>query len=237
MRSETIGQISAALAAAQAEMPAAPMNSINPFLKNRYADLGSIITTARPVLARYGLSVSQLVGGDDVNGISVTTLLLHSSGEWISTGPVSMSVGDERGKSSAQVAGSIITYLRRYQLSAILGVYADDDTDGNAHGSQAAKPASSTTPPAPQPAAAPVKIDPQTAGTWPADAKMSLETAQGMTDSKGRRYGDMSLQELAGYYTGINKALGKPDLVDDKRAELEQKRDAVSALIQYKRSN
>jgi hypothetical protein len=47
MRSETIGQISAALAAAQAEMPAAPMNSINPFLKNRYADLGSIITTAR----------------------------------------------------------------------------------------------------------------------------------------------------------------------------------------------
>jgi hypothetical protein len=38
---------------------------------------------------------------------------------------------DEKGKSAAQVAGSIITYLRRYALAAALGIYADEDTDGH----------------------------------------------------------------------------------------------------------
>jgi len=48
-------------------------------------------------------------------------------------------VGEERGKSTAQVAGSVITYLRRYALAAILGIYADEDTDGNGHEKQPQK--------------------------------------------------------------------------------------------------
>jgi hypothetical protein len=130
-KSDTIKELSTALSKFQSDMPAVQMNSVNPFLKNKYADLGAMIETARTVLAENGLSVSQLVTSDASN-IGIETVLMHSSGEWIST-VVTLPVGDEKGKSLAQVAGSTITYMRRYSFSAILGLYADEDNDGNGH--------------------------------------------------------------------------------------------------------
>lgn len=128
-KTDVINELAGALCKAQAEMKAAEMNSTNPFLHNRYADLGSVIEAARPVLAKNGLSFSQLVSGAD-GAVTVTTMLLHSSGQWLSSA-ISLPIFDEKGKSMAQVAGSIITYLRRYSLSSILGIYADEDVDGN----------------------------------------------------------------------------------------------------------
>jgi hypothetical protein len=130
-KSESIQNIATALSNAQAEFPVIKFDSINPFLKNHYASLGSVIETARATLAKYGLSASQLTFGDD-GVIGVETVLMHSSGEWISQS-VSMQIGEEKGKSSAQVAGSIITYLRRYALASMLGLYADEDSDGGDH--------------------------------------------------------------------------------------------------------
>ena len=49
--SESINELAAALAKAQAEMPAAKMNATNPFLKNRYADLTAVTDAARATLA------------------------------------------------------------------------------------------------------------------------------------------------------------------------------------------
>lgn len=136
-KSDTIASLAKALSLAQGEMKAAAMNAVNPFLKNKYADLGSVIEAARPVLVKNGLSFTQLVYRDET-GIGVETVLLHASGEWISS-RLSVEVGEERGKSTAQVAGSVITYLRRYALAAILGIYADEDTDGNGHEKQPQK--------------------------------------------------------------------------------------------------
>jgi cellobiose-specific phosphotransferase system component IIA len=136
-KSDTIASLAKALSLAQGEMKAAAMNAVNPFLKNKYADLGSVIEAARPVLVKNGLSFTQLVYRDET-GIGVETVLMHASGEWISS-RLSVEVGEERGKSTAQVAGSVITYLRRYALSAILGIYADEDTDGNGHEKQPQK--------------------------------------------------------------------------------------------------
>lgn len=144
-KSDNIASLAAALSKAQAEMPAAQMNATNPFLKNKYADLGSVIETARPVLAKHGLSVVQLPIGDG-GRIGVETVLLHESGEWVSN-ELTLDAADEKGKSAAQVAGSIISYLRRYSLSAALGIYADEDTDGN-------KPQ-----PKPEPAPRPAIVD------------------------------------------------------------------------------
>ena len=126
--SDGLGELAKALAAVQAEMEPAAFNAINPFLKNRYADLGSVISAAKPHLTKHGLAYSQLVGGAQ-GAIEVETILMHASGEWVASS-VSLPMVEEKGKSAAQVAGSIITYLRRYALSAILGVYADEDTDG-----------------------------------------------------------------------------------------------------------
>lgn len=129
-KSESIKELAIALSKAQGEMPAAEMTATNPFLRNKYADLGSIIQASKPVLAKHGLAVAQPISGDGAL-IEVTTILMHTSGEWLSE-TVSLPLGEEKGKSNAQVAGSIVTYLRRYSLASMLGMYADEDTDGGA---------------------------------------------------------------------------------------------------------
>jgi len=139
-KSESIKNLAEALSKAQTEMPTVKFNAKNPFLKNRYADLGAIISTSKPILAKHGLSVSQLTGNNG-DCVGVETVLMHESGEWLESS-MYLPVGVEKGKSQAQVAGSIITYLRRYSLSAILGMYSDEDGDGNQPApQQQAKPA------------------------------------------------------------------------------------------------
>lgn len=109
-------------------MPSIPFDATNPFLKNRYASLGSVIEHSRPILAKYGLSIIQPPINDG-DRIGVESTLLHTSGEFITT-RFTLPLGDEKGKSLAQVAGSVVTYLRRYSWASILGLYADEDTDG-----------------------------------------------------------------------------------------------------------
>lgn len=130
-RSEDIGQLAAALAAAQGKMKPAGMNAVNPFLKNTYADLGAVIEAIRPILADNGLSFTQLPETGD-GTVTLETVIMHASGQWISS-VQAVSVDAEKGLSSAQITGKAITYLRRYALSAMFGVYADKDDDGNEH--------------------------------------------------------------------------------------------------------
>lgn len=127
----TNDKVSAALVAAQSEMPAIPFDSTNPFLRNRYASLGSVIAHSRPILAKHKLAVLQRA--TSTNGdVTIQTSIVHESGQSVDCGSLSLSIGDEKGKSRAQVAGSIITYLRRYAWASSLGLYADEDDDGNA---------------------------------------------------------------------------------------------------------
>jgi len=147
-KSDSIKELSTALSKAQASFKPVPMNAINPFLKNHYADLGSVIESAKPVLSTNGLSIAQLVENDGPM-IGVTTILMHTSGEWLQS-TMTLPMLDEKGKSAAQVAGSIITYIRRYAYGAIIGLYTGDDDDGN--GKQTAQPQKAT-PPAAQQAA------------------------------------------------------------------------------------
>ena len=78
-KSGTTKELALALSKAQAEMPPAELNKVNPFLKNKYADLGSIIKAAKPILAKHGLALSQMPTGDG-DKIGLTTILMHSSG-------------------------------------------------------------------------------------------------------------------------------------------------------------
>lgn len=125
---ESITELAAAVSAAQAEMPVVAFDATNPFLKNKYASLGAVIQTSRPILAKHGLSISQLPTSEG-ELIGVRTVLSHKSGQFIED-RILIHPGEEKGKSSAQVAGSILTYLRRYSWAAVLGIYADEDTDG-----------------------------------------------------------------------------------------------------------
>lgn len=127
-KSESIVNLAVALAKAQAEMPVALFDAKNPFLKNKYASLGAVISASKPVLAKYGLSISQFPMSQE-GRIGVTSILMHESGEWLEH-TITLVPENGKGVSLNQSAGITITYLRRYSWAAILGMYADEDNDG-----------------------------------------------------------------------------------------------------------
>jgi len=128
MQSNDIGELAGALAAAQAELPAAIKGSVNPHLRNKYADINSVYTAIREVLPKHGLAVIQTMLPTDGSKAHVRTMLAHKSGQWIA-GECVMPLDRQGG---AQGMGSAITYARRYSLSAIVGIVTEDDDDGNA---------------------------------------------------------------------------------------------------------
>jgi hypothetical protein len=89
-----------------------------------YASLPDIIDSVRQVLFDNGLAFTQAITSDDAR-IGCTTTLYHSAGHSETFGPLFMAAG-----STPQEAGSAITYARRYQLCAVLGIAADEDDDG-----------------------------------------------------------------------------------------------------------
>jgi hypothetical protein len=130
--SNSIGNLAAALAAAQAEMKPAKETANNPAFRSKYADLTSCFEACNAVLPKHKLSISQVMVAAPEGYVSVQTLLLHESGEWLSS-VCTLKADGNRGVNAAQAAGSAITYARRYGLTAIVGLATDDD-DGNAAG-------------------------------------------------------------------------------------------------------
>lgn len=124
--SESIAALGKALAAAQGEIENAAKNAKNDHFRNSYADLAEVLNTARPVLAKHGIAVTQAPGFAD-GRVTVTTMLMHGeSGEWIRSTASAPAV-----KQDPQGVGSAITYLRRYSLAAVVGIaQEDDDAEG-----------------------------------------------------------------------------------------------------------
>lgn len=122
-KSESIVNLSSALLKFQSEIKPVIKDASNPYFKSKYADLASILETIRAPLAKEGLSFVQFPSGDG----GLTTLLMHTSGEWIEE-TFSMRAVD----SKPQTYGSMITYMRRYALASILGLSTEEDDDGNA---------------------------------------------------------------------------------------------------------
>jgi hypothetical protein len=145
--SETINELATALAKAQAKIEAAPKDTNNPFFNKKYADLASVWSACRVPLTENGLSVVQ-TADSEAGVVGITTRLLHTSGQWIE-GTLKLAPT----KNDPQGFGSAITYGRRYGLSAIVGIVADDDDDGNAASGPAVnakeKPAAKSPPKAP----------------------------------------------------------------------------------------
>lgn len=124
--SESVKNIAKALAQFQAEVKNPTNTANNPYFNSKYAPLDEVLNTVRPILSKHGLSVLQFPSGDGQN-IIVTTVVMHESGEWIESDPLTLRAD----KATAQGAGSAITYARRYSLSAVLGISSEDDDDGN----------------------------------------------------------------------------------------------------------
>lgn len=121
--SESLNELAAALAKAQAEIGGAERKSRNPHFKSQYADLASVWDAIRGPLTKHGLSVVQSPAVDGVL-VSMTTLLLHTSGQWIRN----TCQAHPRDLSPQSVA-SVVTYLRRYALAAMTSTYGDAPED------------------------------------------------------------------------------------------------------------
>lgn len=133
--SEQINEIAAALAKAQGVMKNAALNKVNPHFKSKYADLAGIRDTVIPSLTTNGISVVQTLDAMHDGVTMLLTRLIHTSGQWIESQCPILAGGD------MQKMGSAITYARRYSLSAICGIAADEDDDANAAStSQPSKP-------------------------------------------------------------------------------------------------
>lgn len=133
-RSESIANFAEAFAKFQADVTDPKMDESTDYITKtgkrinfKYASLKEIMKTVRPVLAKHGISIMQEPKMDG-NRVSITTTLLHSSGEYIEFEPTIMNASSPM----AQEIGSAITYGRRYSVSAVLGLGAEDDDDGNA---------------------------------------------------------------------------------------------------------
>lgn len=172
MHSEQFDQVAAALAKAQGDFPTIPRDKlVRVNMKGggsytfRYAPLETILEKVRKPLADAGLALVQSIESDQVEGVgtveSVRTTMLHTSGQWFACDvPVFHGAGENR----SQAYASGVTYSRRYGVTLLLCVAADEDDDGNGgdqdgqrpdyvrdqghgrHDDQARRPAPSRTP-------------------------------------------------------------------------------------------
>jgi hypothetical protein len=120
-----LAELAKALIAVQAEVPAIPKESDNPFFKSKYADFADVKAVADPIVTKHGLAVTQWPSHND-RGDTLVTMLLHASGQWMK-GEMQLHLA----KTDAQAQGSALTYAKRYAYMASLGLVADLDDDGN----------------------------------------------------------------------------------------------------------
>ena len=126
-KSESIVEISKAMAKFQAEVKQPFKDANNPFFKSKYVPLESVVESITSIAPKHGISFVQWASNDENGRVGVSTMIMHTSGEYIEFDPVYMNAD----KNTAQGAGALISYLKRYSLSAVFGITSDQDDDGN----------------------------------------------------------------------------------------------------------
>src|SRR6516165_7371189 len=134
--SDTIATIAAALARAQVELTNPEKSLVatirSPFPREaertfRYAPLSSGLDIVRKSLGRHEIATIQSTEIDKEAGfLRLTTILAHSSGEWISSEWPVCQIAD---MASVQRMGAALTYARRYALFTLVGIAGEDDLD------------------------------------------------------------------------------------------------------------
>jgi len=134
--SESIGAIASALAKAQSELTNPEKSLVatirSPFPREgdrtfRYASLSSGLDIVRKALGKHEIATVQTTSIDQEAGlVRLTTMLAHSSGEWVSSEwpvcPVNETAAPHK-------MGAALTYARRYALFTLVGIAGEDDLD------------------------------------------------------------------------------------------------------------
>lgn len=221
--SASITELCKALHGAQGEMTGVVKDARNPHFKNRYATLESVLDATRPALQANGLSISQAPGRLVENAVEITTMLMHSSGEWMRS-TLHMPVV----KRDPQGVGSAITYGLRYALMAVLGVPPTDDDDAEkampdrGSGSQA-RPSGNG------------RIE-VTSGAKPTERSSSQLMADGMIEALKKRAGTAAIEAFLAH-PDVKRDLAVMELEDHQRVMgVAAERKAVAPAAQTERA-
>jgi hypothetical protein len=131
--SDGVADIITALCAAQLKFKAVAKDRVADITSSRgsykygYATLAAVIAAVRPALNENGIALVQsanVVNGERAVMLQVDTRFLHTSGQWIGS-LLRLPLSD----ATPQGMGSLLTYLRRYGLSALAGVASEEDDD------------------------------------------------------------------------------------------------------------
>jgi hypothetical protein len=112
-----------ALAAARKEMKSPAYNKVNPHYRSKYADLSSVLASVTGPLSAHDIVLTQTTKIVDGGLILVTRLMHKDGGEIVSEFPLTPT------KPDLQTFGAAMTYARRYSISAICALAAEEDTD------------------------------------------------------------------------------------------------------------
>lgn len=125
-RSESVIEIAKALLKFQLKIDVIPRSAKNPHFKSKYADLAAIWKVIRKPLSESGINV---IHGPQSDGekVTITTLILHESGEWFES-DFTMSTAQNR-ITGPQALGSCVTYGKRYGMCAMLNIVPDGEDD------------------------------------------------------------------------------------------------------------
>ena len=133
--SESVAAIATALAKAQTELTN-PEKAMVGTIYNvrsdspqsfRYASLSSGLDIIRRTLGGQQIAVTQTTDIDRANGmVNLTTVLLHTSGEWLSSDWPVCQISET---SAPRRMGAALTYARRYALFTMVGIAGEDDLD------------------------------------------------------------------------------------------------------------
>src|ERR1700735_3873795 len=133
--SENVAAIATALAKAQTELSNPEKAMIGTVYNNRsdspqsfrYASLSSGLDIIRKALGGHQIAVAQTTHIDQTNRmVNLNTVLLHTSGEWISSDWPVCQLSET---SAPRRMGAALTYARRYALFSMVGIAGEDDLD------------------------------------------------------------------------------------------------------------
>jgi hypothetical protein len=120
--SSNVDKILPALMTVKSKLQAVTKSASNPFFKSKYADLNTHLDAVEPLLADHGLVLFQPVTVES-NGLNtVSSVIMHSSGQWVQSQMIVTSAANDM-----QKLGSAVTYARRYTLGSLLSMKAEDD--------------------------------------------------------------------------------------------------------------
>ena len=228
-RSPELNELFSALANAQGEFESAKRAATNPHFKSKYATLEAVLEATADGRKNNKLALIQMPGNGNGNNIAVTTILGHSSGQWIES---RFEVAPS--KFDAQGAGSIVTYLRRYAAMSILGIAPEDD-DGNAavrEPDRVSKPTPSQRAAQPQKATTSASVAPQN-GNGDPPRWIGQFLAQESYEIDPKRVGSWSMWERR--YLEVADAIDDLDqltkLCDDNSAHIDAFAETVKPAV------